>query len=154
MSKSTLEKFYSAFQSHDPLKMAECYHPDVVFNDPVFQNLNHREVTGMWAMLIERSKGKLEIDFHSVVGDNELAQCIWEAEYEFSKTGNSVHNIIHSTMEFKDDLIVKHTDDFDFWRWSKMALGLSGILLGWSPMLKNKVRKTAEKSLANYLAKT
>ncbi|WP_421763041.1 nuclear transport factor 2 family protein [Ekhidna sp.] len=151
MSRSTLEKFYSAFQSQDASKMAECYHPDVVFNDPVFKNLNHREVTGMWEMLIDRSKGKLEIDFHSIVGDDELANCIWEAEYEFSKTGNSVHNIIHSTMEFKDGLIIKHTDDFNFWRWSKMALGLTGTLLGWSPMLKNKVRKMAIASLDKYL---
>lgn len=151
MSKTTLEKFYNAFQKHDAVKMAECYHKDVVFNDPAFQNLNYDEVTAMWAMLIKRSKGQLDIEFDSVMGDDEMAQCIWEADYEFSKTGNTVHNIIHATMEFEDGLIVKHTDQFDFWRWSKMALGLSGALLGWSPILKNKVRKMARMSLDKYM---
>lgn len=151
MSKSTLEKFYKSFQSLDAKSMAECYHEDVTFNDPVFQNLKYKEVTTMWEMLIKRSKGQLEIDYHSVMGDSEMAQCIWEADYVFSKTGNPVHNIIHSTMEFKEGLIVKHTDEFDFWRWSKMALGLTGVLMGWSPYLKNRVRKVALLSLNEYL---
>ncbi len=151
MSKQTLEKFYTAFQAHDATKMAECYHPDVVFNDPAFQNLDYDEVRAMWAMLIKRSNGKLEINFDSVVGDDQMAQCIWEADYEFSKTGNPVHNIIHATMEFKDGLIVKHTDQFDFWRWSRMALGTPGTLLGWTPILKNKVRKMARISLDKYM---
>ncbi|WP_425392507.1 nuclear transport factor 2 family protein [Ekhidna sp.] len=151
MSKSTLEKFYSSFQAHNADQMAECYHKDVVFNDPVFKNLDYSEVTAMWKMLIKRSKGQLEIDFHTVIGDDEMAQCIWEADYEFSKTGNPVHNIIHTTMEFKDGLIIKHTDEFDFWRWSKMALGLTGVLMGWSPYLKNRVSKVARMSLDKYL---
>ncbi|MEO9482035.1 MAG: nuclear transport factor 2 family protein [Ekhidna sp.] len=151
MSKHTLEKFYRAFKAHDAKKMAECYHPDATFNDPAFQNLNYQEVTAMWAMLIERSNGNLEITFDSIVGDNEMAQCTWEADYKFSKTGNEVHNIIHATMEFKDDLIVKHTDHFDFWRWSRMALGLPGALLGWTPFLKAKVQKMARTSLDKYM---
>ena len=44
MSKQTLEKFYSAFQSLDANKMAECYHSEAVFNDPAFLNLNSEEV--------------------------------------------------------------------------------------------------------------
>ncbi|WP_462248095.1 nuclear transport factor 2 family protein [Ekhidna sp.] len=152
MSKQTLEKFYLAFQSLDANKMAECYHSEAVFNDPAFQNLNSEEVKAMWAMLIQRSEGKLEITFDSVIGDDDMAQCIWEAKYEFSKTGNPVHNIIHASMEFKDGLIIRHTDKFDFWRWSKMALGTPGKLLGWSPVLKNKVRKMARASLDKYMS--
>ena len=151
MSKRTLEKFYTAFRQLDAKTMAECYHQEVIFNDPAFQDLNHAEVTAMWAMLIERSSGKLEITFDSVVGDDELANCIWEAHYEFSKTGNPVHNVIHASMEFKDGLIIKHDDHFNFWRWSKMALGLPGVLLGWTPLLKNKVRKMARGSLDKYM---
>lgn len=151
MSKQTLEKFYTAFKNLDAQKMAECYHKDAVFNDPAFNNLNHDEVCAMWAMLIERSGGQLEITFDSIIGDDEMAQCIWEADYEFSKTGNPVHNVIHATMEFKDGLIIRHTDEFNFWRWSKMALGTPGALLGWTPFLKNKVRKLAMGSLKKYM---
>ena len=151
MSKNTLEKFYHSFQQLDAKTMATCYHKDVIFNDPVFKDLHYDEVIAMWEMLIKRSKGNLEIDYHTVMGDDKMAQCIWEADYEFSKTGNPVHNIIHATMEFEDGLIIKHTDEFDFWRWSKMALGLTGVLMGWSPYLKNRVQKVAKMSLEKYM---
>lgn len=151
MSKATLEKFYQAFQNLDASTMAECYHPDVRFSDPVFRDLDFEQVKGMWEMLIERSDGNLVIDFHSVIGDDAVAQCIWEAEYKFSKTGNPVHNIIHATMKFKEGLIIQHTDEFDFWRWARMALGPMGVVLGWTPFVKNKVRKMANASLSKHL---
>ncbi len=154
MSKKTLETFYDAFIELDAIKMGNCYHPNTTFNDPAFRNLNSAEVKAMWAMLIERSNGKLEIEYHSVVADDRLGQCTWEAKYPFSKTGNQVHNIIHATMEFKDDLIINHVDNFNFWRWSSMALGTPGKLLGWTSYLKNKVSNMAMKSLQEYMQKS
>lgn len=151
MSKDTLERFYKAFQSGDAKAMGDCYHDDAHFSDPAFQNLNSKEVKAMWAMLIERSKGNLEIEFHSVIADDSIGQCTWEARYPFSKTGNQVHNIIHATMEFKDGLIIKHLDKFNFWRWSSMALGTTGKLLGWTSFLRKKVGAMAMKSLHEYM---
>jgi hypothetical protein len=31
---------------------------------------------------------------------------------------------------------MKHTDDFDIWKWSKQALGIPGHLLGWTTVVK------------------
>ena len=151
MSNSIIERFYTAFKEQNAAEMAACYHPDVIFNDPAFKNLNYQEVSAMWEMLIKRADGNLSIEHHSVMEDNELGQCTWEAEYEFSKTGNAVHNIIHATMQFKDGKIIRHDDHFNFWKWSKMALGLPGALLGWTPYLRGKVQKMARKSLDVYL---
>ena len=39
--------------------------------------------------------------------------------------------------------IVRHIDRFDFWRWSRMALGPAGLLLGWTPLLHKKVQAKA-----------
>lgn len=153
MSQEIISQFYEAFKAEDIDKMRSLYHEKVVFNDPAFKDLNYQEVTGMWAMLLERSNGELEIEFHSVMADEKMAQCTWEAKYNFSQTRRPVHNIIHATMELKDGKIIKHTDDFDFWRWSSMALGLPGRLLGWTPYLKTRVQKMARKSLDHYLAK-
>lgn len=153
MSKEILTKFYEAFKNHDAATMSALYHPDAHFSDPVFPDLNQKEVQAMWNMLIQRSEGNLDVDFHSIAGDNQMAQCTWEAQYQFSKTKRDVHNIIHATMEFKDGLIIKHIDEFNLWRWSKMALGTSGALLGWTPLVKNKIRKMAAKSLEDYLQK-
>ena len=150
MSKQVMQNFYEAFKAHDASTMASFYHQEATFSDPVFQNLNQQQTQAMWRMLLERSNGKLEIDFHSLIGDETMAQCTWEATYEFSKTKREVHNVIHATMEFKDGLILRHVDHFNFWRWSRMALGSSGALLGWSPIVKNKVRKMALSSFQTF----
>ncbi|GAB4229875.1 MAG: nuclear transport factor 2 family protein [Ekhidna sp.] len=153
MSKEIMTRFYTAFQELDAKTMGDLYHFESIFNDPAFVNLNQKEVKAMWTMLIERSNGDLKIDFHSMAGDKNMCQCTWEAVYTFSKTGNTVHNIIHATMEFQDGLIIRHTDQFDFWRWSRMALGTTGLLLGWTPIIKKKVQKIARKSLDDYMKK-
>ena len=151
MSKQIAQTFYEAFKAHDAAKMASLYHQEATFNDPVFRGLTQIQVQGMWQMLIERSNGLLEIDYHSLIGDDAMAQCTREAKYQFSKTGREVHNVIHATMRFKDGLILEHSDHFDLWRWSKMALGTSGALLGWTPIVRNKIRKMAMSSLDDYL---
>jgi len=53
-----------------------------------------------------------------------------------------------------EGLIATQRDRFDFWAWSRQALGAPGLLLGWTPMLKNKVRAGAAKNLAAYMART
>ena len=151
MSKEIIENFYKAFQELDAEKMGSYYHDSATFNDPAFQNLDAQQVRAMWKMLIERSKGNLKIDFHSLIADDVFGECIWEAQYPFSKTGNQVHNVIHASMKFKDGFIIEHNDHFNFWRWSSMALGTPGRLLGWTPFLKAKVRRTAMKSLQDYM---
>lgn len=153
MSKDTISRFYTAFQQQDPQTMGELYHPEATFSDPVFPSLNQKEVQAMWMMLIERSKGNMTVEFHSLHGDEQMAKCTWEAHYIFTKTGKRVHNIVHSTMHFKNGLIIRHTDHFNFWRWSRMALGMPGILLGWTPIIKNKVRSAARESLEDYMKK-
>ena len=40
-----------------------------------------------------------------------------------------------------------------FRSWSRQALGTPGLLLGWSPFLRNKVRATAAANLKRFLAK-
>jgi len=34
-----VQRFYAAFDARDAEAMAACYHPDVVFSDPVFGEL-------------------------------------------------------------------------------------------------------------------
>lgn len=76
----------------------------------------------------------------------------WEAVYTFSASGRRVHNKMDSAFAFKDGKIIGHRDHFAFWRWSRQALGLSGLLLGWSPFLKAKVRARARGNLDKFLA--
>lgn len=148
-----IENFYTAFQQGDADAMAACYHPDVEFEDPAFRKLKGAEVSSMWRMLLERGKGEIEISFYEVEADDNTGAATWEAIYFFSKTKRKVHNIIQASFEFQDGKIIKHTDVFSFWRWSRMALGPIGLLLGWTPFLQNKVSKTSRGLLAVYMKK-
>jgi hypothetical protein len=77
----------------------------------------------------------------------------WEARYLFSATGRKVHNIIDARFELRDGKIVRHADSFDLWRWSGMALGAKGKLLGWAPPIKNAIHRTAIRGLEAFEAK-
>lgn len=149
-SEKIIENFYSSFQKKDWKGMQSCYHDHVVFSDPVFNNLKGREAYAMWHMLTEAGKD-LEINFHNIKSDGVTASCDWDARYSFSKTGRKVHNLIHARFEFLENKIIKHTDSFNLWRWAGMALGTSGKILGWTPMVQSKIRSGARKSLQKFI---
>jgi ketosteroid isomerase-like protein len=147
-----IEKFYTAFRARDGEAMAACYAPDVWFSDPVFHDLRGARAGAMWRMLTERASS-LEVTFSNIHADDRTGRAHWEARYLFSATGRQVHNVIDATFEFRDGLIVRHADSFDLWRWASQALGLKGKLLGWTPLVKNAIHKTATKGLDGYEAK-
>jgi ketosteroid isomerase-like protein len=152
-NEKLIETFYSCFQKRDAEGMAACYHPDVSFSDPVFTDLHGDRARGMWKMLCARGKD-LVITFNAVRANDSTGSAHWEATYTFSGSGRKVHNIIDAEFEFRDGKIIRHKDTFDFWRWTRMALGPAGILLGWTPFLQNGVRKKAAKGLDDFMAKT
>ena len=129
--------------------MAACYHDEARFSDPVFPELDAQGVRAMWRMLTGDADD-LRIECSCIEADGESGQAHWEAWYTFSKTGRKVHNVIDASFEFREGKIVRHVDDFDFWRWSRQALGLPGLFLGWTPILQNKVRQTAAARLARW----
>jgi len=148
-----IEEFYAGFASAHADTMVSCYHKDIRFQDPAFGILRGNDVSDMWHMLIEKSKGDLKIEFSDVNANDHSGTARWTATYVFSKTNRKVTNEIQASFEFKDGLIIKHTDDFDIWKWSQQALGLSGFLLGWTGFLQNKIRKQAIQSLRMYQQK-
>ncbi len=147
---STIERFYTAFAERDWSAMGACYHDDATFSDPVFVDLNATEARAMWKMLVTSGKD-LRVTHAILTEDGKTGSAQWDAWYTFSKTGRPVHNRITATFTFKDGLILSHHDQFDFWRWSRQALGTSGLLLGWTPIVRNKVRGIARAGLERAL---
>ncbi len=94
----------------------------------------------------------LKIIFEDVNASGAEGSCRWQAWYTFSRTGKKVHNVIDAHFEFKDGKIFRHQDYFDLWRWSRMALGAPGVFLGWSPLIKNKIRTTARNGLTKFIS--
>lgn len=146
-----VEQLYQAFQNNDSAGMVACYHPEATFEDPAFGQLQGKEVGQMWTMLLERGGGDTEITFSDVQADAEKGSAYWEAKYLFSKTKRKVHNKIQSQFTFKDGKIFTQKDTFDLWRWSSMALGLPGTLLGFTSFMRKKIQSQSRGLLKKYM---
>jgi ketosteroid isomerase-like protein len=145
-----IRTFYAAFQRRDHAAMTLCYAPTATFSDPVFPNLRGPAVGAMWRMLCERGTD-LRIEVSGIEADGAQGRARWEAWYTFSATHRPVHNIIHATFEFRDGLIRNHRDSFDLYRWSRQALGVKGLLFGWTPLVQNAIRTQAARSLDAFV---
>ena len=146
-----IDRLYAAFARRDAAAMAACYAPDATFRDPVFE-LAGPEVGAMWAMLCARGKD-LALEWRDVRADDRTGSAHWEPRYMFSATGRPVHNVIDAEFAFRDGRIAAHVDRFDLWRWSRMALGVRGVLLGWTPQARNAVRRQARRGLDAWIAR-
>lgn len=144
-----LNRFYSAFAERDHETMAAAYADDAVFEDPVFGELDAQGVRAMWRMFCT-SGNDIELSFGDVVADEVSGSARWEARYRFPKTARDVHNRIAARFAFRDGLIVRHDDSFDLYRWTRMALGPVGVVLGWSPVVQGKVRSQARSQLERF----
>ena len=148
-----IEKFYSSFKELDGDGMAECYNEKVAFSDPVFPKLHGARAAAMWKMLCANARD-FELLFSDIQADEFMGSAHWEAKYVFSKTGRKVHNTIDASFRFQDGKIIQHIDTFNFWKWSRMALGPTGMILGWTPLVKNTIRNQAAKNLDAFIKKS
>ena len=155
MSRATIERFYAAFARLDASTMQACYAPDARFDDEAFSLQGAAQIGGMWRMLCTAtaSRPDARAAWQLQVSDITERSAHWDAHYLFSATGRQVLNRIDASFEFDaQGLITRHRDRFDFWAWSRQALGAPGWLLGWSPWLRAKVRRTAAANLQRFLA--
>lgn len=147
MSQQLIQTFYTAFSKFDAETMANCYHDDVVFEDPAFGVLKGTRAKNMWKMLCGSQNGKAFKVTFSEVTENSAK---WEAFYTFSQTNKKVHNKVTAHFEFKDGKIIKHTDDFNLHNWAKQALGFKGLLLGGTSFFKKKLNAQTNSMLSKF----
>jgi hypothetical protein len=150
VSLQTIETLYGAMARHDGDAMAACYAPGATFSDPVFVKLADGEPGDMWRMLMSRS-ADLTVDLVEKSASGDTGSARWIAHYTFGQTGRKVVNDVSSWFRFDDSgLIARQQDTFDFWKWSRQALGAPGLLLGWTPVLQHSVRDKARGGLAAF----
>ncbi|MDO8318272.1 nuclear transport factor 2 family protein [Rhodoferax sp.] len=155
-NEHTLTRFYTAFAALDADTMASCYAANATFEDPAFSLKGQRKISGMWHMLcaatLAKNREDWRLEFRDVRADHSSGHVHWEAHYRFSVSNRLVHNRIEADFTFTPDgLIASHTDRFDFWRWSRQALGLGGWVLGWAPFFQKQVRLQTHAALNKYL---
>jgi hypothetical protein len=105
----------------------------------------------MWRMLCEATTDlRVELPEHEASGDRGSAH--WIATYTV-RTGRPVVNDVHAEFRFgPDGLIAEHRDRFDLRRWAGQAIGVSGTVLGLTPLLGPFVRRTTGRQLAAWEA--
>lgn len=143
-----IESFYQSFAAKDAEGMISCYADDIEFEDPAFGPLKGNDAKNMWRMLLKNPD--IAVTVSNVRADDKTGSAHWGAVYTFSRTGRKVTNHVSARFEFRDGKIVKHTDSFDIWKWTGQAMGLKGYLLGWTPLMKNGIRKQALGLLRKY----
>ena len=149
-NEELISRFYSSFQKLDAEGMNECYSENPIFNDQVFGILEGEDVRKMWRMLCKNAR-----DFSLTFGniqllDEEYATCNWIAKYTFSASGRKVVNSVKAHMRIQDGKVTEHSDLFDIWKWSRQAMGIPGMLLGWTGFMKRKIRAKARQRLENW----
>ena len=132
--------------------MISCYHDNIIFQDPVFGDLNGENARAMWRMLCQNAID-LRIEFSDINASLKKGSVHWEAWYSFSKTGRKVHNVVEAEFQFKDSKIIKHTDTFNLHNWASQAMGWKGKLLGGTAFFKNKMHQQTNKMLVDFREK-
>lgn len=149
-----IKDFYTAFSHLDAENMVKHYHPEITFQDPAFGILKGDRAKNMWRMLCHSQKDKnFKIKFHEISFDGQKGFAKWEAFYIFSQTGKKVHNKISAEFQFKDGLIINHTDTFNLHTWAKQAMGFKGLLLGGTNFFKSKLQQQTNRLLDKYIKK-
>jgi len=143
------ERFYEAFMVRDHYTMGLLYAENATFSDPVFPLLNARGARMMWAMLLTRAED-LGIEVTILEDSPTHASIDWVAHYTFGATGRRVVNRIQTEMAISNGRIVRQIDRFSLWRWARQALGAQGLLLGWTPMVQNRIRAQAARALGEF----
>ncbi len=149
-NEELINRFYNCFKNKDFRAMQACYADNATFSDEVFVGLNAAQVKAMWEMLCIRGKD-LTLEYRNVTASEKSGTAEWTAHYTFSSTGKKVVNHVKASFLFENGKIVKHTDTFSFYTWATQALGITGLLLGWMPSVKKKVRETAMKNLEKFM---
>jgi hypothetical protein len=147
-----VERFYAAFGRRDHGAMAASYAHTALFSDPVFQALTGPRIGTMWRMLCERATD-LRVECGPVRLEGDTARVEWQAWYTYSATGRRVHNRIVAALSLEQGLIRRHDDMFDLYRWARQALGVKGLVLGWTPPVQRAIRRQAIRSLDAFAAR-
>jgi hypothetical protein len=147
--RQLIASFYEALGRRDAATMGACYAPEATFTDPAFGTLDAEGAKAMWRMLCDRGQD-LHVVARGIEADERQGRAHWTATYSYGPTRRRVVNEIDAAFTFRHGLIVEHVDRFSLRKWAQQALGVSGQVLGFTPLLAPLVRKQATAALDAY----
>lgn len=146
-----LQNYYDVFQNLELDKMSNYYHSDVEFYDHAFGTLNKDELMAMWSMLFHKAFKSLTIEVSNIKVVDNIGFAHVECYYTYSLTNRKVHNIIDTTIKFKEDKIIKQIDIFNLKRWAEQSLGWKQSVFAGTTFFKNRLQKQTGTALDKYL---
>jgi ketosteroid isomerase-like protein len=152
-NKELITKFYDSFAKGDIERMIDCYHDDIVFQDPAFGTLKGEMAKNMWRMLLSRREATTNITYSNVQETSEGGTSQWVASYIYGPKKRKIVNLVSAQMVISEGKITIHTDTFDMWKWTSQALGTTGYLLGWSSFFKGKIQQKLNRLLNKHVQK-
>lgn len=150
-----LERFFDAMQRCDTEALRTSYHPALRFDDPLISTTSvgdRLDWCGMlWSPRDADGQRIWQLELEEVRTRGALATARWNLRYRYTPTKRLIDQALHSHFSFDaDGRITTQRDSFDFWRWSRQAHGLLGLLLGWTPLMWDQAREQARASLEDH----
>lgn len=147
-----IHNFYQSFSEGNAERMIANYHENIEFKDPAFGTLKGARAKNMWRMLLSRNND-IQISYEILEVTKTSAKVNWTARYNYGPQQRKVINHVTAYINFENAKIIKHTDEFSLWIWSRQALGISGLFLGWTGFMKKKIQQKTSHLLENYISK-
>ncbi len=151
-------QFFEAFAKHDWRSIARCYHDKASYSDPLFPDLRGERIVYMWYQMLGTAGAKqthsmndLNLEYRILFGDERKAQVEWTANYVYAGRYVRIEGL--TTLAIWDDKIVRHVNEYNFWRWIRQAKGLTGLVFGGLPAYQRNVQRSAQ-SLVDQAAGT
>ncbi len=156
MHSRRIVDFYAAFKRLDPAAMQAAYAPEARFSTPLFQLQGAEQIGALWAMLCDaidrRSLDQWRLEVSEVEATAQRGRARWQPHWRIRASGCVVQGVTDAAFSFDSrGRILSHDECFSFWHWSRQALGLRGVLLGWTPLWRDHVGAWARQSLHDYL---
>lgn len=147
LTTTVVDRFFEALRRADTRVVDSCYHSQISYSDPLFEDLRGALVPLRWRMLLTQVDG-FSLEHALVFADERKAQVQWTANYRLK--GREIRIPILSTLAIWDDLIVRQVDEYDFWQYCRQARGLGGFLLGGTEPFQNTVKRRARRELERF----
>ncbi|SCY07660.1 SnoaL-like domain-containing protein [Nonlabens sp. Hel1_33_55] len=149
-TKTLLTQFYKGLKNANASNMTALYKDNSHFKDPVFGDLHGEHAISMWHMLFSKNN-QVKISYKIIEATPTYGKVQWTANYLNGSNKRPVTNHVTANFKLADGEIVNHVDSFNLSKWSRQALGVSGLLMGWSSFMKNQIQKKTNSLLDHYI---
>ena len=144
-----LDQFFSAVALGEAAMAGRFYADDARIDLPPIglRDLPARDARRLWQVLLSDARD-LHVQYAVMRADDHGGEVAWIARYTWPPTGRLVTQRLRGQYEFRAGRIVWQSEGFSLWDCARMALGSRGLLGGWNPLLRARLRRMVRNCIA------